>query len=76
MKNNTEDIVVDYKRADLRRRLDLFLTYRDLRQQFMDLEKKERPKHYPAASLSFTSPGVCRRLFTRLAGALHSVISF
>jgi hypothetical protein len=75
MKNNMEDIIVEYKKADLQGRLNLFLTYRDLRRDFMDLEKKERPIHYPATCMSFKSPGVCQRLFTRLAGALNSVIS-
>ena len=75
MKNNMEDIVVEYRKADLQKRLHLFLTYRDLRSDFMDLEKKERPLRYPAASMSLKSPGVCQRLFTRLAGALNSVIS-
>jgi hypothetical protein len=70
MKSNMEDISVEYRKADLQKRLHLFLTYRDLRSDFMELEKKERPLRYPAASMSFTSPGVCRRLFTRLAGAL------
>ncbi len=75
MNDHTARILCEYIEGDQTQRLHLFLTYRDLRPQFMDLEKRDSPLHYPVASMSFKSTGVCRRLFTRMAGAFSSFIS-
>ena len=75
MNDHTARILGEYAKGNQTQRLHLFLTYRDLRPHFMDLEKRDEPLHYPMVRDSLKSTGVCRRLFTRMAGAFNSFIS-
>ena len=53
MKWNTNELLDAYRRADFGKRLHLYLQYRDLRPEFMEIERngprpelrKSRPRH-------------------------------
>ena len=50
--NRKEDILVEYEKADMNKRLHLFLQFRDLRNDFLEVELKEY-KH-----LRFSNPNL------------------
>jgi hypothetical protein len=75
MKDHIGNILDEYIKGNQTRRLHLFLTHRDLRRQFMDLEKKEKLMSQKDPQTSAKSAGTYRTLFRRLATALNILIS-
>jgi len=49
-----KEIVEEYRSADEDKRLSLFLTYRDLRDEFMDIEMTLNPRPEPRTSKAST----------------------
>jgi hypothetical protein len=55
--SNVEDILLEYEKGDMNKRLHLFLQFRDLRKDFQEIELKER------RCRTFSSPTLCRSFF-------------
>ncbi len=58
--NRKEDILVEYEKADMNKRLHLFLQFRDLRNDFLEVELKEY-KH-----LRFSNPNLSNQFLRTL----------
>jgi hypothetical protein len=65
MENGCDTIISEYRRADLNKRLHMYLSYRDLRKDFMEIESDQVPgfleKGAPGASKPATFRKNCSR---------------
>lgn len=62
-----EDILLEYEKADMNKRLHLFLQFRDIRNDFLEIEFKE------CKYRTFSNPNLCRsflRTVSKLGGQL------
>jgi len=75
MQKSIETILVEYEKADLTRRLHIYLAHRDLRHRFIEIDRREIPLRHRAPNVSFKSAGTCRRVFRRLEFMLNSLVS-
>lgn len=55
--SKVEDILLEYEKGDMNKRLHLFLQFRDLRKDFQEIDLKERRYQ------TFSSPKLCRSFF-------------
>lgn len=75
-KDRLEGIEAEYREGDMQRRLHLFLTYRDLRQSFMDIDAQESRMKGPVRDGAARSPGRCRRAIRKAAFAFGHLLGF
>ena len=64
-----EEILSEYGKGDMNKRLHLYLFFRDLRKEFLEIELKERKNDECA------NPNLCKsflRTFSKLSGQLVS----
>ena len=74
MQDREETILVEYGKADFGQRLQMFLTYRELRHQFIDIDRGETPLKQPALDVPLKLGEPCRRVVRKLGSALNSLI--
>ena len=74
MNNDCDTIISEYRRGDLNKRLHMFLSYRDLRMDFMEIECDQVPCLLEKGAPGASKPVTFRKICNRLAVAVKSLI--
>jgi len=74
MRNYRNTIISEYRQADENERLHLFLNYRDLRMDFMEIEYEQVPDLFEKDPPVHRKPAVFRRLCTGVAAIVNSLV--
>ena len=69
MEKECDTIISEYLQADLNKRLHMFLSYRDLRKDFMEIECDQAPGLLEKGAPGVRRPVAFRRICSRLAAA-------
>ena len=71
-----EKILESYQKADFNKRLNLFLEYRHLRKEFMEIELEEKPKEYlPAMEENIAIIDQLRIIFSSINRKISTSLS-
>ena len=76
MQKDPEAILLEYKDADVNRRLHMFLAYRELRNQFRAIDCSEEGDQWAADKASPKSAGLVKYVMRRFVGALTRFMHF
>ena len=76
MQKNPKAILLEYKDADVDRRLHMFLAYRELRDQFRAIDCSETGDQRTADEASPKSAGLVRNVMRRFVSALTRFMRF
>lgn len=74
MQKDPDSILLEYKDADVDRRLHMFLGYRELRDQFRAIDCSETDGQWTTDKASLKSAGLVSYVMRRFVGALNRLV--